>query len=73
MFSLQLEKLHALGFKPVLLLAQKTKNKENKCEILTPRCTLTTYAQDYLQKIYSFYEYLCEGEMQSLFKVTVHN
>ncbi|KAF4103825.1 hypothetical protein G5714_014812 [Onychostoma macrolepis] len=56
-----LEKLHAIGYKPVLLLGKETKKKENKCEILTPRCTLSTYAQDYLQKIGSFYEYLCEG------------
>ncbi|XP_052009948.1 uncharacterized protein LOC127662699 [Xyrauchen texanus] len=38
--------------------------KEIKCEILTPRCTLSTFAQDYLQKIGSFYEYLCEGWTQ---------
>ncbi|XP_073688927.1 uncharacterized protein, partial [Garra rufa] len=56
-----LEKLHAIGYKPVLLLGKETKKKENKCEILTPRCTLSSYAQDYLQKIGSFYEYLCEG------------
>ncbi|XP_072563342.1 uncharacterized protein [Paramormyrops kingsleyae] len=56
-----LEKLHAIGYKPVLLLGKETKKKKNKCEILTPRCTLSTYAKDYLQKIGSFYEYLCEG------------
>ncbi|KAL1268888.1 hypothetical protein QQF64_034251 [Cirrhinus molitorella] len=56
-----LEKLHAIGYKPVLLLGKETKKKENKCEILTPRCTLSSFAQDYLQKIGSFYEYLCEG------------
>ncbi|KAB5576830.1 hypothetical protein PHYPO_G00203030 [Pangasianodon hypophthalmus] len=47
----QLEKLHAIGYKPVLLLGKETKKRENNCEILTPRCTLSTYAQDYLQKI----------------------
>ncbi|KAI4811689.1 hypothetical protein KUCAC02_014566 [Chaenocephalus aceratus] len=59
-----LEKLHAIGFKPVLLLGKKTKKKDVKCEILTPRCTLTAYAQDYLGKIGTFYEYLCEGWTQ---------
>ncbi|KAF3835604.1 hypothetical protein F7725_028162, partial [Dissostichus mawsoni] len=54
-----LEKLHAIGFKPVLLLGKETRKKERKCEILTPRCTLTAYAQDYLDKIGTFYEYLC--------------
>lgn len=63
MLFLQLEKLHAIGYKPVLLLGKETKNKENKCEILTPRCTLSTYAKDYLQKIGSFYECLCEGKI----------
>nr|XP_033947183.1 uncharacterized protein LOC117452579 [Pseudochaenichthys georgianus] len=59
-----LEKLHAIGFKPVLLLGKETKKKDVKCEILTPRCTLTAYAQDYLDKIGTFYEYLCEGWTQ---------
>ncbi|KAI9520656.1 hypothetical protein NQZ68_015576 [Dissostichus eleginoides] len=59
-----LEKLHAIGFKPVLLLGKETRKKERKCEILTPRCTLTAYAQDYLDKIGTFYEYLCEGWTQ---------
>ncbi|XP_067313928.1 uncharacterized protein [Pseudorasbora parva] len=62
---LMLEKLHAIGYKPVLLLGKETKKKEHKCEILTPHCTLSTYAQDYLQKIGSFYEYLCEGWTQN--------
>jgi len=71
---LQLEKLHAIGYKPLLLLGKETNKKTFKCEILTPRCTLSAYAKDYLQKIGSFYEYLCEGEMHTLyFKVTVHN
>ncbi|KAL0153905.1 hypothetical protein M9458_050786, partial [Cirrhinus mrigala] len=55
-----LEKLHAIGYKPVLLLGKETKKKESKCEILIPRCTLSSYAKEYLQKIGSFYEYLCE-------------
>ncbi|RXN12453.1 apolipo B receptor [Labeo rohita] len=59
--TVQLEKLHAIGYKPVLLLGKETKKKKNKCEILTPRCTLSTYAKDYRQKIGSFYKYLCEG------------
>ncbi|KAJ8286315.1 hypothetical protein GJAV_G00037050 [Gymnothorax javanicus] len=59
-----LEKLHAIGYKPMLLLGRETKKKENKCEVFTPRCTLSTYAQGYLQKISSFYEYLCEGWTQ---------
>ncbi|RXN12240.1 zinc finger 37-like protein [Labeo rohita] len=45
-----LEKFHAIGYKPFLLLGKETK-KKNKCEILTPRCTLSTYAKDFLQKI----------------------
>ncbi|XP_030276328.1 uncharacterized protein LOC115583521 [Sparus aurata] len=56
-----LEKLHAIGYKPVLLLGKTTKKEQTKCEILTPRCRLTDFAKDYLQKIGSFYEYLCEG------------
>ncbi|KAI9543813.1 hypothetical protein NQZ68_008861 [Dissostichus eleginoides] len=59
-----LEKLHAIGFKPVLLLCKETKKKGKKCEILTPRCTLTAYAQDYLEKIGTFYEFLCKGWTQ---------
>ncbi|CAM4530868.1 unnamed protein product [Leuciscus chuanchicus] len=62
--NIMLEKLHAIGYKPVLLLGKENKKKEIKCEILTPRCTLSTFAQDYLQKIGSFYEYLCEGWTQ---------
>ncbi|XP_076616574.1 uncharacterized protein LOC143339288 isoform X2 [Chaetodon auriga] len=58
---IMLEKLHAIGYKPILLLGKKTKKEQTKCEILTPRCTLTDFAQDYLHKIGSFYEYLCEG------------
>lgn len=58
---IMLEKLHALGYKPVLLLGKKTKKSGSKCEILTPRCTLTAYAKEYLQKMGSIYEYLCEG------------
>ncbi|XP_051980629.1 P-selectin glycoprotein ligand 1-like [Xyrauchen texanus] len=46
------------------LHAERRTKKEIKCEILTPRCTLSTFAQDYLQKIGSFYEYLCEGWTQ---------
>ncbi|KAI4809192.1 hypothetical protein KUCAC02_018098 [Chaenocephalus aceratus] len=65
-----LEKLHAIGFKPVLLLGKETRKKDVKCEILTPRCTLTAYAQDYLDKIGTFYEYLCEASQdQHLFKL----
>ncbi|KAI9532246.1 hypothetical protein NQZ68_033871 [Dissostichus eleginoides] len=64
MLSLQLEKLHAIGLKPVLLLGKETRKKERQCEILTPRCTLPAYAQDYLDKIVTFYEYLCEGWTQ---------
>ncbi|KAI9532251.1 hypothetical protein NQZ68_033876, partial [Dissostichus eleginoides] len=59
-----LEKLHAIGLKPVLLLGKETRKKERQCEILTPRCTLPAYAQDYLDKIGTFYEYLCEGWTQ---------
>ncbi|XP_076591391.1 uncharacterized protein LOC143323436 [Chaetodon auriga] len=57
---IMLEKLHAIGYKPILL-GKKTKKEQTKCEILTPRCRLTDFAQDYLHKIGSFYEYLCEG------------
>ncbi|XP_060746171.1 involucrin-like [Tachysurus vachellii] len=58
---IMLEKLHAIGYKPVLLLGKENKKKENKCEILTPRCTLSTCAQDYLQRIGPIYEKICDG------------
>lgn len=54
MLSLHLEKINAIGYKPVLLLGKETKKTENKCEILTPRRTLSAYAQVYLQKIGSW-------------------
>ncbi|RXN04180.1 inter-alpha-trypsin inhibitor heavy chain H3-like protein [Labeo rohita] len=63
--TVQLEKLHAIGYKPVLLLGKETKKRESKCEILILRCTLSSYAKEYLQKIGSFYEYLCEGWNQN--------
>ncbi|XP_056120668.1 uncharacterized protein LOC130097748 isoform X2 [Rhinichthys klamathensis goyatoka] len=62
--NIMLEKLHAIGYKPLLLLGKETNKKTFKCEILTPRCTLSAYAKDYLQKIGLFYEYLCEGWTQ---------
>ncbi|XP_034149567.1 ribosome-binding protein 1-like [Esox lucius] len=62
--SVMLEKLHAIGYKPVLLLGKEDKKKKIKCEIVMPRCTLSTFAQDYLQKIGSLHEYLCEGWTQ---------
>ncbi|XP_047659009.1 involucrin-like [Tachysurus fulvidraco] len=58
---IMLEKLHAIGYKPVLLLGKQNKKKENKCEILTPRCTLSTRAQDYLQRIGPIYETIFDG------------
>lgn len=60
--SLQLEKLQAFGYKPLLLLGKDTKKK---CELLIPRCTLNAFSQDYLQKIASLYEFFCEGEKQA--------
>ncbi|XP_051795601.1 uncharacterized protein LOC110950546 isoform X2 [Acanthochromis polyacanthus] len=60
---IMLEKLHAVGYKPMLVLGMK-KKEHTKCEILTPRCSLTAFAKDCLQKIGSFYEYLCEGWTQ---------
>ncbi|XP_047657923.1 uncharacterized protein LOC125139075 [Tachysurus fulvidraco] len=58
---IMLEKLHAIGYKPVLLLGKQNNKKENKCEILTPRCTLSTRAQDYLQRIGPIYENIFDG------------
>ncbi|XP_047659935.1 uncharacterized protein LOC113653815 isoform X3 [Tachysurus fulvidraco] len=58
---IMLEKLHAIGYKPILLLGKQNKKKENKCEILTPRCTLSTRAQDYLQRIGPIYENIFDG------------
>jgi hypothetical protein len=64
---LQLEKFHAMGYKPVLLLGKETKTGATKCEVLTPRCTLSPHAHNSLQKLGSFYEPICEGEMDALY------
>ncbi|CAL8254712.1 unnamed protein product [Boreogadus saida] len=56
-----LEKFHAMGYKPVLLLGKETKTGATKCEVLTPRCKLSPHAHNSLQKLGSFYEPICEG------------
>ncbi|XP_051250679.1 uncharacterized protein LOC127360331 isoform X2 [Dicentrarchus labrax] len=61
-----LEKLHAMGYKPVLLLGKETKTGATNCEVLTPRCELTLQAQNSLQKMGSFYESICEGWSQEI-------
>ncbi|KAF4114368.1 hypothetical protein G5714_004591 [Onychostoma macrolepis] len=60
--SLQLEKLHAMGYKPLLLLLQKEGNgKKPKITSLTPRCELDPLATQHLSKITAFYELVCAG------------
>ena len=71
MFSFQLEKLQSVGYKPILLLGKVTNRKENKCEVLTPPCRLTSLAQEYLLKIGSISEYMFEGKIFFFFKI--HN
>uniref|UniRef100_A0A8C5D3P9 Zinc finger protein 62-like n=2 Tax=Gouania willdenowi TaxID=441366 RepID=A0A8C5D3P9_GOUWI len=61
---IMLEKFHAIGCKPMLLLGKEIKKGQTKCDILTPRCRLSASAKDYLQKISSFYQCLCEGWTQ---------
>ncbi|XP_008285933.1 uncharacterized protein LOC103361593 [Stegastes partitus] len=62
-----LEKLHALGYKPVLLLGKQNKSKKKlQCKILTPRCSLTAYAKDSLEKIGSLFERVCKAKVVSL-------
>ncbi|XP_028313659.1 uncharacterized protein LOC114469942 isoform X2 [Gouania willdenowi] len=60
---IMLEKFHAIGYKPILLLG-KTKKEQTKCEILSPRCKLSVISQDYLKRIGVFFEFLCEGWSQ---------
>ncbi|XP_051250680.1 uncharacterized protein LOC127360331 isoform X3 [Dicentrarchus labrax] len=63
-----LEKLHAMGYKPVLLLGKETKTGATNCEVLTPRCELTLQAQNSLQKMGSFYESICEAYSSDLIR-----
>lgn len=64
--SLQLEKLHAIGYKPLLLLQKEGKGKKPTITSLTPRCELDPLATQHLSKLTAFYELVCAGEMYSI-------
>lgn len=64
--SLQLEKLHAMGYKPLLLLQKDGNGKKPKITSLTPRCELDPLATQHLSKMTAFYELVCAGEMYSI-------
>jgi hypothetical protein len=65
--SLQLEKLQAAGYKPVLLLGKATK-KSHVVKVFTPRCTLATFAEESLKKMGSIHEYICQGMILYFYK-----
>ncbi|XP_073705913.1 uncharacterized protein [Garra rufa] len=56
-----LEKLHAMGYKPLLLLQKEGNGKKTKITSLTPRCELDPLATQHLSKITAFYELVCAG------------
>ncbi|XP_058621435.1 uncharacterized protein LOC131533242 isoform X2 [Onychostoma macrolepis] len=56
-----LEKLHAMGYKPLLLLQKEGNGKKPKITSLTPRCELDPLATQHLSKITAFYELVCAG------------
>ncbi len=64
---LQLEKLHAMGYKPLLLLQKEGNGKKPKITSLTPRCELDPLATQHLSKITAFYELVCAGEIYSIY------
>lgn len=70
--SLQLEKLHAMGYKPLLLPQKEGNGKKPKITSLTPRCELDPLATQHLSKITAFYELVCAGEMYSIFFFSRH-
>ncbi|XP_042610016.1 uncharacterized protein LOC122143580 [Cyprinus carpio] len=56
-----LEKLHAMGYKPLLLLQKEGNGKKPKITSLTPRCVLDPLATQHLSKMTAFYELVCAG------------
>ncbi|KAK9958178.1 hypothetical protein ABG768_012352 [Culter alburnus] len=56
-----LEKLHAMGYKPLLLLQKDGNGKKPKITSLTPRCELDPLATQHLSKMTAFYELVCAG------------
>ncbi|CAM4658766.1 unnamed protein product [Leuciscus chuanchicus] len=57
-----LEKLHAMGYKPLLLLQKEGKGKKKPAiTSLTPRCELDSLATQHLNKMVAFYELVCAG------------
>ncbi|XP_067273061.1 cell growth-regulating nucleolar protein-like [Pseudorasbora parva] len=56
-----LEKLHAMGYKPLLLLQKEGNKKTSKISCLTPRCNLDPLATQHLNKMIAFYELVCAG------------
>ena len=69
--SLQLEKLQAAGYKPVLLLGTPGK-KSHAVQVFLPRCTLTTYTEQALKDMRSIHEYVCQGTMFLYFINSTH-
>ncbi|KAJ8349387.1 hypothetical protein SKAU_G00245170 [Synaphobranchus kaupii] len=62
--SILLEKLQALGFRPLLLLAKENKKLgpgHFKSEMMTPRCTLTKSSEMCLENIKGIYQIMVEG------------
>ncbi|KAF1376184.1 hypothetical protein PFLUV_G00206970, partial [Perca fluviatilis] len=57
--SFLLEKLHAMGYKPLLLLQKD--GKKPAITSLTPRCELDPLATQHLSKMTAFYELVCAG------------
>ncbi|XP_077060101.1 uncharacterized protein LOC143711878 isoform X1 [Siphateles boraxobius] len=56
-----LEKLHAMDYKPLLLLQKEGNGKKPKITSLTPRCELDPLATQHLSKMTAFYELVCAG------------
>ncbi|KAG5277869.1 hypothetical protein AALO_G00092270 [Alosa alosa] len=62
-----LEKLHALGYKPLLLLGKD--QGPRAYEVLTPRCQLDAMATKHLGQIAGLFEFVCSGWSKTLTEV----
>ena len=67
MISLQLEKLQAVGYKPVLHLGKAMK-KSHAVQVFIPRCTLATFAEESLKEMGTNHEYVCQGMILYFYK-----